>query len=145
MINDFLENQLYATIPLRATQFGHLEVNGFINDIPALFLLDTGAASTVIDISFAQENGLQLMETTITGGGVGTSELLIYQLAPATLQLSNVWLEEATIFAADLQHVKQSLLDKGETSLPCGVLGADLLINHEAVIHYGEMLLYLKH
>ncbi|MGV3527392.1 MAG: retroviral-like aspartic protease family protein [Flavisolibacter sp.] len=143
-LEEILRQNSYTAIPLRATQFGHLEINAAINDIPVLLLVDTGAASTVIDIDFAREKELPLLETTIMGGGVGTSELVIFQLQPVQLMLHALPFPETTLYAADLQHVKQSLLDKGETQLPCGVIGADILFERNAVIDYRNLLLYLQ-
>lgn len=143
-LTSLLFEQNYKAIPLRATAFGHLEIAATINGIDVLFLLDTGAASTVIDTGFAAEHGLQVEETSITGGGVGTSELIIYQLATTRLVLAGFHVDELPVFAADLQHVKQSLIDKGETQIPCGVLGADLLFHHKAVIDYPSLQLFLQ-
>lgn len=143
-LEEVLIQNNYTAIPLRATQFGHLEIQASINEISVLLLVDTGAASTVIDLDFALEKDLPLLETTIMGGGVGTSELVIFQLQPVSLTLHELYLPDATLYAADLRHVKQSLVDKGETQLPCGVMGADILFEKGAVIDYRNLVLYLQ-
>lgn len=141
---EVLLSEGYAALPLRATSFGHLEINATVNGVESLFLIDTGAASTVIDTGFAMENSWPVTETEIKGGGVGTSELVIYQLETESFIMGGYPVAGVTLFAADLQHVKQSLLDKGETQIPCGVIGADILFQHKAVIDYENLLLYLK-
>lgn len=143
-IPQYFESINYSTLKLRQTNFGHLEIAAIINNVEVLFLVDTGAASTVIDISFAQEHGFEIIETEIKGGGVGTSELTIHQLDNVHLKLYDFVLENITIYAADLQHVKQSLIERGETSIPCGVIGADILHQHSAVIDYENLNLYLR-
>ncbi len=143
-LQEFLDEKQYTTVSMRGTQFGHLEVAASINNISTLLLVDTGAASTVIDIAFAHEHGLPLTDTTITGGGVGTSDLVIHQLDNIHIDLGGFTLENTTIYAADLQHVKQSLSDKGETAIPSGVIGADILSRHHAIIDYQNLKLYLQ-
>jgi hypothetical protein len=143
-LDEFLEGQDYQSIKLRATDFGHLEIPATINGIEVLLLIDTGAASTVIDIAFAQEHGIELIDTAIRGGGVGTSDLVIHEVKEALVRLNGFEFPPLTIFAADLSHVKQSLADKGETRLPSGVVGADILRNYDALIDYPNLALYLK-
>lgn len=144
MLKKYLARKKYTPIPLRKTNFGHLELNVLLNGIDTIFLLDTGAASTVIDIQYANQNNLILITTSIKGGGVGTSELEIFQLDEQQLQIGEFAVTNTTIYAVDLSHVKQSLLDKGETTLPTGVIGADILFDHKAIIDYEGLLLFLK-
>ena len=144
MLDDILRENNYTSIPLRATNFGHLELKATINGFEALFLVDTGAASTVIDLAFVEDKQLPVMETTIKGGGVGTSDLVIYQLEAVDIYLEHFFLSGVTIYAADLRHVKESLLEKGETSIPSGVIGADILFNQKAIIDYPNLVLYMQ-
>lgn len=143
-LQEFLKNAFYTELPLRATAFGHLEVSATLNQIPLLLLIDTGAASTVLDISFVNENGFHLIDTAIKGGGVGTTDLTIHQLHVVELNLAGFVMHDITIYAADLQHVKQSLMERGETAIPSGVIGADILSSHKAIIDYENLKLYLR-
>jgi hypothetical protein len=143
MLDELLLKEGYRHIPLRSTNFGHLELSVHLNGVETIFLLDTGAASTVIDVEFAKGNDLHLQETFIKGGGVGTSTLDIFQLDEQELNFGDFILSDITIYAVDLSHVRQTLIDKGETVLPCGVIGADILITHKAVIDYSTLRLYL--
>lgn len=48
------------------------------------------------------------------------------------------------LYAIDLKHVKQSLLEKGVTRPANGIIGADVLNYHKAIIDYANQLLYLQ-
>jgi hypothetical protein len=143
MIDQLIEEG-YTGIPMRETLLGHLELKGRINNIETSFLLDTGAANTVVGIDFVREYEFAFTETEHKGGGVGTSSLDIYQLDSAELYLENFQITGCTVFAVDLSHVHASLTAKGETNLPAGVIGADILMKHQAIINYPLKMLFLK-
>ncbi|MGE5518714.1 MAG: aspartyl protease family protein [Candidatus Dadabacteria bacterium] len=134
----------YTAIPMRETMLGHLELIGKINNIDTRFLLDTGAANTVVGIEFAKDNALAFIETEHKGGGVGTSSLDIFQLDAADISIGSFKVPGCIIYAVDLSHVNNSLASKGETNLPAGVIGADILIRHQAIINYPLKMLFLK-
>lgn len=142
-LDECLKQKGYSAIPLRETIAGHLELKVTLSNTEVFFLLDTGAGNTVIDIEFARDNNLNPTELETKGGGVGTSELQIFQLRIDELTLDNFLVKDIPIYAVDLTHVKQSLLAKGETNLPVGVIGADILRQHRAVIDYAADKLYL--
>ena len=144
ILSEFLKQQAFKEIELRQTNVGHFELIVTLNGVDANFLVDTGAAGTVIDIDLANKHELFLNETDFKGGGVGTSELTVFQLEVSELRMGDFSLENVTIHAIDFTHIKESLLMKGETQLPDGILGADILIPHKAIIDCGSGYLYLK-
>jgi hypothetical protein len=48
------------------------------------------------------------------------------------------------LHAIDLRHIKQSLLEKGVSRPANGIIGADVLNHHKAIIDYANQLLYLQ-
>jgi hypothetical protein len=125
-------------------QVGHLQLVGLLQDAPVDILLDTGAASTVVDLSYCRANSIPTRDTGRLGGGAGGITLAIHALDGATLSLDGHPLRSDGIYAVDLAHVNEGLLAKGASRVH-GVLGADVLTYHRAVIDYATMSLFLYH
>jgi hypothetical protein len=125
-------------------QVGHLQLVGSLQDAPVDILLDTGAASTVVDLSYCRANGISTRDTGRLGGGAGGITLAIHALDAGTLSLDGYPLRSDGIYAVDLTHVNEGLVMKGASRVH-GVLGADVLTYHRAVIDYVTMSLFLHH
>lgn len=138
MLNDYTE------IPIYLNAVGHLEVNVEIDGVTTLFLLDTGAGNTVIDIRFARENIGEFAGVDMQAGGVGTSTLELFHRQITSFKINSIELKDFDLYAVDLTHVKDTLFKKGITEPANGVLGADVFIKHAAVIDYDKKRLYLK-
>lgn len=134
----------YKKIPIRLNAIGHLEVDVNIDGINTLFLLDTGASNTVVDIGFAKENLMEFDSMDEMGGGVGTSQLSIFHKKIDLFKINNFEIKSFDLYATDFQHVKDSLAQKGITQTCNGVIGADILIKYNAKINYNKKKLYLK-
>jgi hypothetical protein len=125
-------------------QIGQLQLVGLLQNAPVDILLDTGAASTVVDLSYCRAKGIPTRDTGRLGGGAGGITLAIHALDGATLSLDGYSLRSDGIYAVDLTHVNEGLLAKGASRVH-GVLGADVLTYHRAVIDYATMSLFLRH
>src|SRR5438132_13183557 len=113
MMKEILADEGYMEIPLIKTLVGIFEIEVNIDGIATKFLLDTGAANTVIDSEFAIEHDLQLSETNIMGGGIGTSELSVHKKQIQDFKMNDFVLIDFELYAVDFKHVKQSLKNKG--------------------------------
>ena len=134
----------YTKIPLHLNSVGHLELGVEIDGISTVFLLDTGAGNTVIDIGFAKENLGEFASIEMQGGGVGTSSLGLFHRQVDVFKIAAIELREFDLYAADFQHIKDTLAKKGISEPANGVLGADILVKYSAIIDYKKQQLYLK-
>lgn len=134
----------YVEIPIRITSIGHIEVDVNIDGVNTSFLIDTGASNTVIDIGFAKENLQEFAEINEQGGGVGTSQMVLFHKKVALFKINDFEIPSFDLYATDFQHVKDSLAKKGITESCNGVIGADILIRYNAIIEYKKKRLYLK-
>ena len=125
-------------------QVGHLQLVGVLHNAPVDVVLETGAASTVVDLSYCKATGIPTRDTGRLGGGAGGITLAIHALDGATLSLDGYPLRSDGIYAVDLTHVNEGLLTKGASRVQ-GVLGADVLTYHQAIIDYATMSLFLYH
>ncbi len=132
----------YAAVPLRRSPTGHLQLDGAINGVAAALYLDTGAGRTVLDTDGARRRGLELRETG-RGAGLGTAAMTTYATTIRHLNLQAVEAFDLAVTAIDLSHVNAGLRARGAAPMD-GVIGADLLETHEAIIDYKRLHLYLK-
>jgi hypothetical protein len=123
---------------------GHLQLVGQLGGRTIDILVDTGAASTVIDLNYCKERQISVRDTGRIGGGAGGVTLPIHALGDVTLALDGSPLRSDGIFAIDMSHVNQGLVMKGANRVHA-VLGADVLLYHRAVINYATRSLFLKH
>jgi hypothetical protein len=123
---------------------GHLQLVGQLESRQLDILVDTGAASTVVDLHYCQSEGIATRDTGRLGGGAGGATLAIHVLDHAVLTLDGLPLRSDGIYAVDLSHVNQGLAMKGANRVHA-VLGADVLMYHRAVIDYVTMSLFLYH
>ncbi len=139
----YLGEEKYQRIPLSKSGLGHFHTAGSINGHPVVVLIDTGAASTVVDLHSAHNLGLTANKLTMTGGGAGGANLKIYDLPDAVLLLGGIKPRLRVLLAMDLAHVNEALSLRGESRVDV-VLGADVLEIQQAIIDYGSSSLFLK-
>ena len=139
-----MKKKKYIESPIKLNAIGHLEVEVRIDNIKARFLVDTGASNTVIDIGFAKENLLEFASIEELGGGVGTSQMVLFHKKVDLFKIDDFKIPSFDLYATDFTHVKDSLANKGINE-PChGVIGADILIKYKAKINYKKKKLFLK-
>jgi Aspartyl protease len=141
---ELLSQHGFQRHPLVRNQIGRLQLVGVLYNAAVDILLDTGAASTVIDLSYCRAKGIPTRDTGKLGGGAGGITLAIHALDGVTLSLDGRPLRSDGIYAVDLTHVNEGLITKGAPRVQ-GVLGADVLTYHQAVIDYATMSLFLHH
>jgi hypothetical protein len=141
---ELLSQHSFRQHALVRNQVGHLQLVGLLQNAAVDILVDTGAASTVVDLSYCRAKGIPTRDTGRLGGGAGGITLAIHALDGATLSLDGYPLRSDGIYAVDLAHVNEGLIAKGASRVH-GVLGADVLTYHRAVIDYATMSLFLRH
>jgi hypothetical protein len=141
---ELLERHGFRCHVLSRNSIGHLQLVGELHSRRLDILVDTGAASTVVDLAYCQSQAIPTRDTGHIGGGAGGATLAIHALDQAVLTLDGLPLRSDGIYALDLSHVNQGLAMKGASRVQA-VLGADVLTYHRAVIDYATMSLFLHH
>lgn len=141
-LSEALAAQGFRHHEFRRNGAGHLVLVGEILGEEVDILLDTGASSTVMDLAWCRSRNVPLAETGNRGGGAGGTSLSIYALKDVRLTLDGQTLRGAGVYALDMSHVNSGLAKHGSEHI-AGVLGADVLAEHRAVIDYGTNSLFL--
>lgn len=146
-LSQFLTSQNYHEVRLRKLPTGQMGLAIFLNNMPGLFILDTGASITVVDEKQKDLFKLQLTlpeEGFNSGAGAGGSGLAVYSADNNKLQIGDLFFEPFKISAMDFGHVNTGLQQLGIQEVIHGVIGADILEPRQAVIDYASKCLYLK-
>lgn len=139
-----LQKQGYHKIPLKNNGAGHFKLNAKINGVSGSFILDTGASHTVIDDLAAEKFALTFSSrASKDAGGLGESAMKTRKCTGNVIEIKGLKLQKAVLIAIDLSHVNNALA-KSRSEKIDGVIGADILKKHKALIDYSEKALYLK-
>ncbi|HUH26345.1 MAG TPA: retropepsin-like aspartic protease [Flavobacterium sp.] len=142
-IENSLVQQGYHAIAFRIRKSNHLYVSAKINGVKGVFLLDTGASNTCIDLN--QQSFFQLTSnhSNTKASGAGSNNLYTEISKDNRIQLGKWKRSNTTFILLDLNHVNVAL---SQYKLPTvhGIIGSDLLKRHEALIHYPSRLLFMR-
>ncbi len=141
-LGGFLRGCGYGQIEMKRMSISDFEVLANVNGHRALWLVDTGAAITLLDTVISRRAGIKLNRTNFTVGGAGGGRRRIDIGIVDNLKLSSVQVGSAVIAASDIS-VNTGLNEPGKLPID-GYLGADFLREKHAVIDCAQMRLYLR-
>jgi hypothetical protein len=144
-IAELLSRHGFRRFMMSRTQVGHLKLVGHLDGRPIDVVVDTGAAKTIVDLSYCRSEGIAVSDTGQLGAGaVGAAGYVsVYTLGDVRLTLEGLPVRSDGIFAIDMTHTNQKLLRRGADPIRA-VLGQDVLRYHHAVIDYATLALFLK-
>jgi hypothetical protein len=144
-ITQFLTSIGYIAIPFRQNLAGQLLISAKINDVDGLYILDSGAGQTVVDVK--QLNTLKLKlnydETALTGGGVGAHSIETVPSYNNKIEINNFKIDNLIVAVMSLETAWESLARVGAHDELFGIIGVDILKTGNAIIVFGTMTLYL--
>ena len=143
-LGDYLRSHGYGEIPMKRQSISDFEVSANVNGRRALWLVDTGAAITLLDKGISRRAGIKLNRTKFTVGGAGGGRQRIDVGIVDSLRFSSVGVRSAIIAVSDITSHNTALQDPGKPAID-GYLGADFLRERHAVIDCSQMRLYLRH
>ncbi len=133
----------FTAIPLReARGTGHHLVTAAVNGRDGVFVLDTGANLSVIDVDHAERFGLASARGRPGGAtGIGGSRSA-RQVSVDSLAFGTVKLRLRRMVVTDLGSIGDALAPLAGGAIH-GIIGQDVLKEHRAVIDVERPLLYL--
>ena len=140
---------MLTMIPLRVVSIQergfHILVKIKVNNKTARMVVDTGASQTVMDRErvhrFVKEREFKKSESLSTGLGTNSMESHIAHIRK--MQLGDLILKDNSLLLLDLSMVNKSYQQIGIKEID-GILGSDILMNHQAVIDFNKKVLKLK-
>ncbi len=142
-LRKFLETQNFYRIPLKKLETGHYLFSASINGVSGNFILDTGASTSCVGVKDSNHFKLISEESIIKAAGAGAinMETMISRKNNFTIKKWQIKRMDFVLF--DLSHVNEALAQVHEGPVH-GIIGADFLKHHRAVIDYGRNCFYIK-
>jgi hypothetical protein len=122
----------------------HFKVISKINGVKGVFLVDTGASTTFIDLNLKEKFKLTSKPSNIKASGAGPEKIDTFLSKNNTLSIGKWIKTHFPIALIDLSSVN-SAFESINASAVDGIIGADILKKGFAVIDYEKRYLYLKH
>jgi predicted aspartyl protease len=132
----------YHRVALRRSRTGQLLVDARLGSAGLSMILDSGASATVLDLESADRLGLARVDAERCGVGAG-GQVDTFVTQAGELVLGSIAVSVGPLPVIDFGHVNQRLIAIGEPQVD-GVIGADVLREHAAVLEYESPALYLR-
>jgi len=142
-LDNLLRKQGYIKIPFEMYISGHIVFNISFNNLPAKFLIDTGASGTILTIESIEKFNMTVEETEESGTGAGSTNLAMQKSINNSLSFNDFKIENLDLFVMDLAHVNNSFIEIEQDTID-GVIGADILNKYNCVLDYKGMNFYLS-
>jgi Aspartyl protease len=142
-LKQFLTAKDYQMVNLTKSKTGHLYLDVKINKVKGLFILDTGAGATIIEISKKDQFKLTGEVSKLNATGAGGGGLYIEVAKDCRVRIGKYTCYGANLNLMDLSHVNKALLNENSPSID-GIIGSDMLIRARGIIDYKKLGLFLK-
>lgn len=128
------------SLPFEITATNHLLIELRINDYPSIFLVDTGASASCIDLSMVE---ILQLNTSEFNYQMSSANADIEQpiLTESILMQSGDFKHRTTLIAIDMSTINASLhpMHIGPVN---GILGTDVLMELGAIIDFNQKKLF---
>lgn len=133
-----------TAVTLEVTQTGHLVAQVTLNGITGRFLVDTGAAVTVVDAARIDSFGLDAGEPLTTEQTAGAAGILTVRVhATGPLRIGTAETPLPRIYSSDLRYITEAISAGGGGHID-GIIGQDILLSQRAIIDVAGATLYLQ-
>lgn len=142
-LRKFIEDHGFYRVPLKKLVTGHYLFSAKINGISGNFILDTGASTSCVGLMESSHFSLISEDSLIKAAGAGAVNMETMISRKNTFSINKWNIENMDFVLFDLSHVNEALVQAEEQAVH-GIIGADFLKHHRAVIDYGRNCFYVK-
>jgi len=142
-VNQFLVNNGYSVIKYNQIKSGHSIVSAKINGISGNFILDTGAVTTSLHQDFLKKFKIKQSDSLKTLTMVGFSSITstcIYSIE--SFKIHSMPINLTSVYALDLSPFIR-MIQRDTGMVVHGIIGQDLLQNHNAIIDVNGSSLFI--
>lgn len=126
-----------SIVKFKIIDTNHIIIDAVVNGVDGRFIVDTGASASCIDVVLKEKFDLkvELSENKITSAGSNNIETEFAEYN--NVSIGDLELTYFGFFITDLSHINKALIESG-CEIIDGIIGADILIEFEAVINYSN-------
>ena len=132
----------YST-PFRILSTNHIIINAVVNNINGIFLIDTGASNSCIDLNKSGKFKLNYRKSDEQASSATAEIKETYISKKNSLLINEYSINDFDIILFNMKHVIESLFDKDEIEID-GIIGADILIKYNCSVDYKINTLVIK-
>lgn len=142
-LSHILQQRGYEAVPLQRLATGHFSIQAHAGALPLTLIVDTGAGRTVLDREWAVQAEVPLIEQESTATGLGGTGQRLALATLRDLNIGPVALDTMQVAVLDLSHVNVGLRQAEQMPIQ-GIIGADFLHTHDAILDYQGPTLYVR-
>jgi hypothetical protein len=133
----------YIRIPMKITKTNHLIVKVVLNGVKGRFILDTGASNSCIGMDEVEKYAVKTTTSEMKASGAGAIGIETLQSENNHLKI-NMWRNrKCNLIVFDMSHVNLAL-EEHQVKKIHGIIGADILLECNAIVDYQNKCFYLK-
>lgn len=131
------------SIDFRIISTNHIIIEAFINCVKGLFIIDSGASHSCIDINKSEKFNLEykVFEENASSATQEINETFISK--KNEFKFENIKSINHDFMLFNMSHIYKTILEKEKIEID-GIIGADLLIRYKSVINFELNKIYLK-
>ena len=142
-LQDLLKKEKYKKIRFKVTKTQHLTIKAKINGVSGEFILDTGASNSCVGFESIELFKLKANKSKTKAAGAGGTGMMTQLASENHLQMGTWICTDFHLVIFDLSHVNEALRQHKAKEVQ-GIIGADVLLEGDAIIDYSSKYLYLK-
>ena len=142
-LKTFLQESSYSSVTFKRIKTNHIQIKAEINELKGVFIIDTGASNTCIDLKNHKLFKI-ITEKSPEKASSATDEISKTMISKSNKVKIGKWVREnISIVLFDMSFINKTLVDQGAERVN-GIIGSDLLKKGKAIIDYSSNKLFLK-
>jgi len=142
-LKSLLKKSGYLSISFKRLKTNHIQVKAEINSVKGVFIIDTGASNSCIDLKLCDFYNIRYQKSSEKASSA-TDQISNTMISKKNQIKIGKWFKKnMTIVLFDMTFINKTLNEHGIESVS-GIIGSDLLKKGKAIIDYSENKLFLK-
>ena len=141
-LKTFLQESSYSSVTFKRIKTNHIQVKAEVNDVKGVFIVDTGASNSCINLEHYELFKIFAKESSEKASSA-TNEITKTMISKKNKIKIGKWMKKnISIVLFDMSFINKTLVDQGAERVN-GIIGSDLLKKGKAIIDYSSNKLFL--
>ena len=142
-LKTFLQKRSYSSVTFKRIKTNHIQIKAVINEVKGIFIIDTGASNTCIDLENHKLFKI-FPEESPEKASSATDEISKTMISKSNKIKIGKWMKNnISIVLFDMSFINKTLVEQGAERVN-GIIGSDMLKKGKAIIDYSDNKLFLK-
>lgn len=142
-LKSFLASKKYKKIKFKILKTQHLLIKAKVNGVQGLFILDTGASNSCLGFCVTEKFFLTPTLSNAKAASASSVEMETKMAVGNVLKIATWQQHNFSFVLFNLEPINTALSNFGVSKID-GIIGADVLLQGNAIIDYPNQYLYLK-